>query len=172
MIKSLGGAKPEVHSGAFVHEAAVVMGDVVIGEGANVWPGTVLRGDIERITIGRGSSIQDGTIIHTDPGFPTVVGDLTAVGHGCIVHGCEVGRGSLVGMGAILLTGSTVGDGCIVAAGTLLPEGKSIPDGSVAMGIPAKVVRNAEDNDRERVRHTVEAYQELVKKHSAYNRTV
>lgn len=165
MIRELGGKRPKVHLKAFVHEAAVVIGDVVIKEGANVWPCAVLRGDVERITVKRGASIQDGAILHTDPGFPTVIGEGSTVAHGCIMHGCKIGRETLIAMGAMVLTGAEVGEGCVIGAGALVPEGKSIPSGTIAMGIPAKVVRNVETQDRERIRETADAYRNLMKKY-------
>lgn len=165
MIRQFGSVKPDVDPNAFVHEAAVVIGNVAIRSKANIWPGAVLRGDIERIEIGCGASIQDSTVVHTDPGFPTEVGDWTAVGHGCIVHGYRIGRDSLVGMGAIVLTGAEVGKNCIIGAGALVPEGRLIPSGSIAMGIPAKVVRKVEERDLERIKETVDAYQKLMERH-------
>ncbi|MEM2058280.1 MAG: gamma carbonic anhydrase family protein [Candidatus Methanomethylicaceae archaeon] len=163
MIQKVKGKEPVIHASAFVHEMAVVIGDVLIGEETNIWPFAVLRGDIERITIGRRVSIQDGSIIHTDPGFPTKVDDGCTVGHGCILHGCQVGRNTLVGMGAVILTGAKIGEGCIVGAGALVPEGKEIPSGSVAIGVPAKIVRTVEEKDLERIRKTSEAYIGLMK---------
>jgi len=152
-----------IHASAFVHEMASIIGDVLVKEEANIWPFAVLRGDIERITIGRRVSIQDGSVLHTDPGFPTLVDDGCTVGHGCILHGCQVGKNTLIGMGAIILTGAKIGEGCIVGAGALVPEGKEIPESSVVIGVPAKVVRAVEDRDRERIRRTSEAYLGLMK---------
>lgn len=163
MIRNLGDRKPSMHPGAFVHEAAVVIGDVIMEEGANVWPGAVLRGDVEKITIGRGVSIQDCTVVHSDPGFPVSIGDWTTVAHGCVIHGCKIGRQTLIAMGAIVLTGAEVGDSCALGAGALVPEGKIIPSGSIAMGMPAKVVRKVEEKDLVRVREANSAYQKLMK---------
>ena len=165
MIKVFDGKTPTVDDRSFVHETAVVIGDVVIEEGANIWPYTVLRGDIERITIRKNVSVQDHTIVHTDPGFPVEIGEGSTIGHGCIIHGCRVGRESLIAMGATLLTGSSVGDQCIIGAGALLPEGRSVPDCSIAHGIPAKVIRDADERDKERIRKTSEAYQRLMAKY-------
>jgi carbonic anhydrase/acetyltransferase-like protein (isoleucine patch superfamily) len=165
VIREFSGKKPTVHPKAFVHDASVVIGDVVIEEDVNVWPSAVLRGDIERITVKKGASIQDGAVLHTDLGFPTVIGEGSTVAHGCIIHGCKIGRETLIAIGAIVLTGSEVGEGCIVGAGALVPEGKSIPSGKIAMGIPAKVVRNVEEEDRKRIRETAEAYRKLMKKY-------
>jgi carbonic anhydrase/acetyltransferase-like protein (isoleucine patch superfamily) len=163
VIRNLGERKPSVHSGAFVHEAAVVIGDVRMEEGANVWPGAVLRGDVEKITIGRGASIQDCTVVHTDPGFPVSIGDWTTVAHGCVIHGCRVGKQTLIAMGAIVLTGAEVGDNCIFGVGALVPEGRVIPNRSIAMDMPAKVVRKVEEKDLVRIRETNGAYQKLMR---------
>lgn len=165
MISSIGGKKPKIHDGAFVHDAAMVIGDVVIEEGANIWPNAVIRGDIEQIRIGKGCSIQDGAIIHTDPGAPATIGDGTTVAHGCIIHGCKAGSRSLIGMGAIVLTGAEIGDECIIGAGAVVPEGKKIPSRSIAMGIPAKVIRDVNDSDIMRIKMTAAAYLELAKKY-------
>ncbi|MCX8181999.1 MAG: gamma carbonic anhydrase family protein [Candidatus Methanomethyliaceae archaeon] len=173
MIQKLKGKEPLIHASAFVHEMATVIGDVLIGEESNIWPFAVLRGDIERITIGRRVSIQDGAIIHTDPGFPTFVDDGCTVGHRCILHGCQVERNTLVGMGAIILTGAKIGEGCIIGAGALVPEGKEIPKGSVAIGVPAKVVRIVEERDMERIKRTSEAYISLMRDYNKnYKKTL
>lgn len=163
MIQIINGKKPSIHPSAFVHDMALVIGDVKIGEEANVWPFAVLRGDIERISIGKRVSIQDGSILHTDPNFPTIVEDGCTVAHGCILHGCKIGKGSLIAMGAIVLTGAEIGEGCIIGAGALVPEGKKIPSASVVMGVPAKVVRSIEEADLARIKRTSEAYVNLVK---------
>lgn len=165
MIRELQGIRPQIDLKAFVHEDAVVIGDVIIEEGANVWPCAVLRGDIERIIIKSGASIQDGAVLHTDKGYPTNVGKGTVIGHGCIIHGCRIGNNTLVGMGAIILTGAEIGDDCVIGAGALIPEGKTVPSGSVMMGLPAKNVRSIEERDKERIRETAGAYHELVRKY-------
>lgn len=165
MMREFCGKKPRVHGDAYVDEAALVIGDVVLEAGVNVWPGAVLRGDIERISVGKGTSIQDGAVIHTDPGYPVDIGDGCTIAHRCIIHGCKVGSGSLIAMGAILLTGAAVGERCIVGAGALLPEGKTIPNESVAMGMPAKVIRSINETDLSRMRETNEAYQRLMHAH-------
>ncbi|MDD1764804.1 MAG: gamma carbonic anhydrase family protein [Candidatus Methanomethyliaceae archaeon] len=157
MIRGLGDKRPLVHAKAFVHETAVVIGDVVIEEEVNVWPCAVIRGDIERITVKKGASVQDGAVLHTDPGFPTIIGERCTVAHGCIMHGCRIGKDTLIAMGAIVLTGAEVGEGCIIGAGAVVPEGKSIPSGTIAIGIPAKVLRSVEAHDKERIKKTAEA---------------
>jgi carbonic anhydrase/acetyltransferase-like protein (isoleucine patch superfamily) len=165
VLKEFCGRKPKVHPDAYVDEAALIIGEVVVEEGANIWPGVVLRGDIEPIHIGRGTSIQDCTVMHTDPGYPVEIGKECTIAHGCIIHGCRVGNGSLVAMGAIILTGAEVGEGCLIGAGALLPEGKVIPSGSVALGMPAKVVRPVANEDLARIRATNEAYQRLMRRY-------
>jgi carbonic anhydrase/acetyltransferase-like protein (isoleucine patch superfamily) len=165
MIKKLGNKKPLIHSKAFIHETATLIGDVIVEEGVNIWPHVVIRGDIERVTIKKLTSIQDGAILHTDPGFPTIIGERCIIAHGCIIHGCKIGNDTLVAMGAIVLTGVEIGKGCIIGAGAVVLEGTSIQSGTIAVGIPAKVFRTLKDQDRERVRKTIEAYQRLMKKY-------
>lgn len=125
----------------FIHETAVVVGDVQLAEDTSVWPTAVIRGDVERIVIGARSNVQDGAVIHADPGKPTVVGEDCVIGHRAIVHGSVLEHGVLVGMGAILLNGVHVGAGSIVGAGAVLTEGTQVPPGSLVLGVPGKVVR-------------------------------
>jgi carbonic anhydrase/acetyltransferase-like protein (isoleucine patch superfamily) len=117
------------------------MGNVELGENASVWFGSVVRGDTEVIHIGSGSNIQDGSVLHADVGKPLHVGDNVTVGHKVMLHGCTIGDGSLIGIGAIVLNGAKIGRGCIVGAGALVTEGKEFPDGSMVIGSPAKAVR-------------------------------
>jgi len=140
-IFELEGASPEVHESAFVAPSADLIGRVTVGAGASVWFGVVARGDVERIVIGAGSNVQDGAILHADPGFPCTLEENVTVGHRAIVHGATCKRGSLVGMGAIMLNGSSLGEGAVLGAGALLGEEKSVPAGMLAVGIPARVMR-------------------------------
>lgn len=126
---------------AWVADSAQVMGAVTLGENASVWFGAILRGDTERITIGRNSNVQDGSVIHCDHGFPTTLGDNVTVGHQVMLHGCTVGDGSLIGIGAVVLNGAKIGKHCLVGAAALVTEGKEFADGSMIIGSPAKVVR-------------------------------
>jgi carbonic anhydrase/acetyltransferase-like protein (isoleucine patch superfamily) len=137
----------KAHPSAWIAPSAVVVGDVHLGEDASVWFNAVLRGDTETITIGARSNIQDLTMIHTDPGFPTWIGTDVTVGHRAIIHGATVGNGSLVGMGAILLNGVEVGEQCLIAAGSVLTQGKIFPPRTLILGSPAKVVRELTDED-------------------------
>ena len=140
-LYSLDTLSPRVASTAWVADSAQVMGHVELGEDASVWFGVVIRGDTETIRIGRGSNIQDCSVLHADIGKPLTVGDNVTVGHKVMLHGCTIGDGSLIGIGAIVLNGAKIGKGCIVGAGALVTEGKEFPDGSMIIGSPAKAVR-------------------------------
>lgn len=141
MIFDLDGQQADIAADAYVAPSANIIGDVRLLPESSIWFGAVLRGDIETITIGRGSNIQDGTVCHTDPSNPCTVGDYVTVGHMAMLHGCSIGDGSLIGIGATLLNGSSVGKNCIVGAHSLITENKSFPDNMVIMGTPAKAVR-------------------------------
>jgi carbonic anhydrase/acetyltransferase-like protein (isoleucine patch superfamily) len=149
----------------FIHPRATVLGDVQLGDRVSIWPGAVVRGDTDRITIGRDSNVQDGAVIHVDHGVPTSIGERVAIGHGAVVHGATVEDDSLIAIGAIVLNGVRVGRGSIVAAGALCPEGMQIPPGSLAMGVPARVVRQTTAAERDRIQLTVESYLDLQARH-------
>jgi len=137
---------------------AAVIGNVIVGPQATIWFGSVLRGDNEAITLGPGSNVQDGCIFHTDPGFPLELGENVSVGHGAILHGCTVGAGSLIGMGATVLNGARIGRGCLIGARALVTEGKEIPDHSMVLGSPGKVVREIEPERVAELLRTAEGY--------------
>ncbi|KHK55815.1 hypothetical protein PI87_12460 [Ralstonia sp. A12] len=140
-IFQLGDQSPAIADSAFVAEGSTVIGRVTIGAGASVWPNAVLRGDNEPIFIGENSNVQEGAVLHTDPGFPLVVEDNVSVGHQAMLHGCTIGAGSLVGIQAVILNGSVVGKNCLVGAGALITEKKVFPDNVLIIGSPAKVAR-------------------------------
>jgi carbonic anhydrase/acetyltransferase-like protein (isoleucine patch superfamily) len=142
-IMSLDGIAPELPEDGdyFVAPGARLIGRVILRAGASVWFNAVLRGDNEPIEVGEGSNVQDGCVLHTDPGMKLTIGAGVTVGHNAILHGCDVGAGSLIGMGAVVLNGARIGRNCLIGANALVTEGKSIPDGSLVMGQPAKVVR-------------------------------
>ncbi len=140
-LYALDGVVPRVAAGAWIADSAQVMGNVELADDVSIWFGTVLRGDTEVIRIGRGSNIQDGSVLHADVGKPLEIGENVTVGHKVMLHGCNVGDGSLIGIGAIVLNGAKIGKGCIVGAGALVTEGKEFPDGSMIIGSPAKAVR-------------------------------
>ncbi|MDO8862013.1 gamma carbonic anhydrase family protein [Haliea sp. E1-2-M8] len=137
-----------VGSGQFIAPNAAVIGNVTLHERSSVWFSCVLRGDAERIEVGAGSNIQDGAVLHADPGFPTVVGSNVTVGHKAMLHGCTIGDGSLVGIGAIVLNGAKVGRNCLIGAGALVTEGMEIADGSMVLGAPAKVRRQFTEEEQ------------------------
>jgi carbonic anhydrase/acetyltransferase-like protein (isoleucine patch superfamily) len=132
---------PRLQAGAWVADSATVVGDVDLGEDASVWFGTILRGDSALITIGRRTNVQDGSVIHADEGVPATLGDDVSIGHLVMLHGCTIGDGSLIGIGAVVLNHARIGKGCLVGARSLVTEGKSFPDGSLIMGSPAVAVR-------------------------------
>lgn len=141
MKYSLDGVAPEIGEDVWIAPNAAVIGDVVLEDAVSIWFGAVLRGDTEMIWVGAGSNVQENCVLHTDKGFPLRIGANCTVGHGAILHGCTVGEGSLIGMGATVMNGARIGKGCIVAAGSLVVEGKDIPDGTMVMGRPAHVTR-------------------------------
>ena len=162
MIQPFEGVWPEIDETAFVHPKATVIGKVFIGPRATIWPGAVLRGDEGKIVIGADSNIQDGAVCHSTNGLSEVeVGERVTVGHNAILHGCKVGSDTLIGMGSIVLDRAIIGDGVLLGAGSLVPMGKRIPDGQLAMGNPAKVVREMKDMDRHYLDLGVKRYVEL-----------
>ncbi len=150
MIRSFRGTTPQIADSAYVDLGAHLIGKVIIGERSTVWPCATLRGDIEPITIGDESSIQEGTIIHTDAGFPATIGNRVTVGHAAVLHGCTIEDDSLIGIGAIILNGAKIGRGAVVAAGALVPEGMEVPAGTLVMGAPAKVRREVSEEEKAR----------------------
>ena len=151
MIYSLEQQVPAVHASCFVAPTAAVIGDVVLEEDASVWFGVTIRGDRERIVVGARSNVQDGAVLHADPGFPLVIGRDVTVGHLAMLHGCTVGDGSLIGINAVVLNGAVIGKGCLIAANALVTEGMQVPDGGVVMGSPGKVGRVLDDARREQL---------------------
>jgi carbonic anhydrase/acetyltransferase-like protein (isoleucine patch superfamily) len=142
----------------WVAENATVLGNVTLEEDASVWFNAVLRGDNEMIHIGARSNIQDGSVLHTDPGFPISIGADCTIGHMVMLHGCTIGAGSLIGIGAIVLNGAKIGPGCLIGAGALIAEGKEIPAGSVVFGSPGKVIRALTEADQARMRSGADHY--------------
>jgi len=151
---------PLVHPTVFIATGAIVVGDVTIGEDSSVWFNAVLRGDTDPIRIGRRTNIQDGCILHADPGFPCTIGDGVTVGHGAIVHGATVESDCLIGMRSVLMNGVTVGTGSIIGTGAVVTEGTQIPPGSLVLGLPAKVVRQVTSEELARIRAAAVRYVE------------
>lgn len=141
MIYALDGIAPQIGAGAWVAPDANLIGRVVLEAEASVWFGCTLRGDNEEIRVGAGSNVQENCVFHTDIGFPLIIGANCTIGHKAMLHGCVIGEGSLIGMGAVVLNGARIGRGCLIGAGALITEGKEIPDGALVMGAPGKIVR-------------------------------
>lgn len=158
---------PKVPDSAFVAPGAYLIGAITLGEQASVWYGAVLRGDTEPVSIGARTNVQDGCILHADPGFPAVVGEDCVVGHRAVVHGCEVGDGCLVGMGATILNGAKISEGSIVAAGALVSEGKEFPPRSLIVGVPARRVKEVTGEQAKEIARGAETYVERAAGHRA-----
>jgi carbonic anhydrase/acetyltransferase-like protein (isoleucine patch superfamily) len=144
-IYALDGHRPEIAEDTWVAPDANLIGKVVLEDGASVWFGVTLRGDNEVIHIGAGTNVQENTVMHTDMGYPLVIGAGCTIGHKAMLHGCTIGENSLIGMGATVLNGARIGRNCLIGAGALITEGKEIPDGSLVMGAPGKVIRSLDE---------------------------
>jgi carbonic anhydrase/acetyltransferase-like protein (isoleucine patch superfamily) len=153
---------PTIDDDAFVAPTAVVVGGVTMGPRSSIWYGAVARADAETIEIGERSNVQDGSTLHSDPGFPLVIGAGVTVGHRVILHGARIDDDVLVGMGSVVMNGAHIGSGSIIAAGAVVTQGKQIPPNSVVAGIPAKVVRQATDDDMAHIRGNAAAYYERL----------
>jgi len=171
MIRSFSGRSPRIHPKAFVHDSAEVIGKVFLGESASVFPGCVLRGDIDEIRIGARSNIQDLTVIHTRNGKPTIVGRGVTVGHRAILHGCRLGDHVLVGMGAIIME-ATVGARTLIGAGAVILAGAKIPSGVLVLGSPGKVVRKLRPEELRMLGESERMYVALANKHKTASRVV
>lgn len=156
---------PQLADDCWIADNAHVSGDVEIGSQSSIWFGASMRGDTDKIRIGNQTNIQDLCCLHGDPGFPCIIGDRVTVGHAAIVHGATVQSDCLIGIGAIILNGATISSGSIVAAGALVPEGKLIPPNSLVMGMPAKVIRETTDQDREKITRGTEHYVALSREY-------
>ncbi|MEP7057744.1 MAG: gamma carbonic anhydrase family protein [Caldimonas sp.] len=157
-IYRLDDQSPRLAASAWVADSAQVMGNVELLDDASVWFGAMLRGDNEMLSIGRRSNVQDGSVIHSDPGFPATLGDDVTIGHQVMLHGCTIGDGSLIGIQSVVLNGARIGRHCLVGAGALVTEGKEFPDGSLIVGRPAKVVRQLTDEQIAGLKRTAAHY--------------
>lgn len=156
----LGDLTPTVDDSAYIAPGATVIGNVRLKACASVWPGAVLRGDNDPITVGEASNIQENAVLHTDAGAPLTLGDYVTVGHQAMLHGCTIGDGSLIGIQAVVLNHAVIGKECLVGAGAIVTEGKTFPDRSLILGAPARVVRQLTDDDVARMRTGAESYAE------------
>jgi len=157
-IYQLDDLKPVIHGTAWVADSAQVMGNVTLEEDCSVWFGVVIRGDTETITVGKGSNIQDNSVLHADHGMPLAIGDRVTVGHQVMLHGCTIGDGSLIGIQAVVLNGAKIGKNCLVGAGALVTEGKEFPDGCMILGSPAKAVRQLSPEQIEGLKMSAQHY--------------
>ena len=146
-LYALSGVQPDVDPSAYVADFASVIGNVALGENVSVWSGAVIRGDNERIALANGVNVQEGAVLHTDPGFPMQIGAGVSIGHQAMLHGCTIGEGSLIGIQAVILNGAKIGKNCLIGAGALITERKEFPDNCLIVGVPAKVVRTLSEDD-------------------------
>jgi len=158
---------PEVDDSCYVAQDSTIIGDVELKEGVSVWPQAVLRGDQNSILVKEGANIQDLVMVHVDYENNTVIGKDVTIGHGAVIHGCEIGDETIVGMNASVLSGAKVGKGCIIGANALVPPGKEIPDYSMAVGVPADIVKEGDENLRERAKENAQHYHELRDEHKS-----
>lgn len=167
MIYTLGEYTPELppEGDYFVADNATVIGKVALRREASIWFASVLRGDREWITVGERSNVQDGSVLHTDPGYPLTIGDGVTVGHQAMLHGCRVGDNSLIGIQAVVLNGATIGRNCLIGAKALVPENTEIPDNSLVLGSPGRVKRTLSDDEAAALSHGSEAYVENFKRY-------
>jgi len=162
-IYQLGEHIPVIDASAYVADSANVIGKATIGANASIWFDVTIRGDNERITVGDNSNVQEGCILHTDPGYPLTIGNNVTVGHQAMLHGCTIGEGALIGIQAVILNGAKIGKNCLVGAGALITEGKEFPDNSLIIGSPAKAVRTLSDEDVARLHGNTSNYVERGK---------
>lgn len=166
MIYALDDLVPELpDTPVFIADSADVIGEVRIGRDASVWFGVVLRGDIALIELGEGANVQDNAVVHADPDRPCRIGRRATVGHSAMLHGCDIGEETLIGIKAVVLTGAKIGRRCLIGANSLVPEGMEIPDGSVVMGSPAKIVRTLDENHQRMLVMSADAYIEKSKRY-------
>lgn len=158
MIYDLGDRRVELGKDVFIAPNATLIGAVSLAREASIWFNVVMRGDNDQISIGEGSNIQDGSVLHVDPGFPLSVGRQVTVGHKVILHGCSIGDVSLIGMNAVILNGARIGQGCLIGANTLIREGMEVPDGSLVLGSPGKVVRSLDATARQKLIESARSY--------------
>jgi carbonic anhydrase/acetyltransferase-like protein (isoleucine patch superfamily) len=166
-IYALGNLAPNIHPQTWIAPNASVIGQVQLEKNVSIWWGCTLRGDIDLLYVGENTNVQDGSVLHTDPGLQVTVGRDVTIGHGVILHGCTVGDGCLIGMGATLLDRSVIGKQCLIGANTLIPEGKSIPDRSLVVGAPGRIVRQLSDEEVNEIAYGTSEY---VKNWQRYQR--
>ncbi|TYB30700.1 MAG: gamma carbonic anhydrase family protein [Candidatus Mcinerneyibacterium aminivorans] len=162
MIESYKNHNPEIEDNVYIHENSSIIGRVKISRKVSIWPGVVIRGDVNRIEIKEMSNIQDNTVVHVAGKHPTIIGKYVTIGHLAVIHACKIGNNTLIGMGATILDGAKIGDNCIIGANSLVTKNKKIPDNSLVMGAPAKVVRKLNQNEINGLADHAEHYWELA----------
>ena len=167
LLRSVNGKLPVIDGDAWLAPTSALIGDVYVAAEASIWYGAVLRGDRDRIEIGHGSNIQDGVVVHGDPGRPTIVGQYVSVGHRAVLHGCTIGDNSLIGMSATILNGAEIGAQSLVAAGAVVLEGTIVPPRSLVAGVPAKVRRELTEDEISGLRANADRYLEITAQHAA-----
>ncbi|MCR1950689.1 MULTISPECIES: gamma carbonic anhydrase family protein [unclassified Clostridium] len=165
MIKEFNGIKPVIDKTCYISESVDIIGEVVIEKNVNIWFGTRLRGDMNKIYIGENTNIQENSVVHVDFDYETIIGKNVTVGHGAIIHGCTISENVLVGMGSIILNGAKIGKNTIIGAGSLVPQGKEYEDGVLILGSPAKVIRKLTEDEIENIKKSANNYVELSKKY-------
>ena len=161
-VRSVPGHTPRIHPGAWVDPAALVIGDVELADGVSIWPFTVVRGDEGKyIRIGRNTNVQDGSVVHVTPELPCIIGEGVTIGHRCVVHACTIGNNVRIGIGAVVLTGAVIGDNAQVGAGAVVAPNKVVPAGTLVMGVPAKPVRQMNEDELDDIRRNAREYLEL-----------
>lgn len=165
MIHQFDGQIPNIHKNTFIASSSDVIGNVSIGEHSSIWFGAVLRGDMNSMSIGSFTNVQDNCTVHNDDDFPTTIGDYVTIGHNSIVHGCTIANNTLIGMGSTILNGAKIGEYTIIGAGSLVTQGKKIPSGVLCMGIPAKVIRQLTQEEKQSLKESAEHYAELSLKY-------
>ena len=165
MIKEYKGIKPKIDKSAFIAESVDIIGQVNIGKNSNIWYKAVIRADDNYITIGENTNIQDLSVVHISEKHSTIIGDNVTIGHKSIIHGCEIGNNTLIGMGSIVLDGAKIGEFTLIGAGSLVPPGKEIPSGVLAMGSPVKVIRELSEQEKDNITKSALKYVELANNH-------
>jgi carbonic anhydrase/acetyltransferase-like protein (isoleucine patch superfamily) len=166
MIRTVNGHTPDLGPDVWIADTATVIGRVRLGTRAGIWYGAVVRADLEAVTVGDETNIQDGCVLHADPGFPLVIGSGVSVGHNAVLHGCTIGDDVLIGMGATVLNGARIGAGSLIAANALIGAGADIPPGSLVAGIPGKVRRELTDHERANIKQNAHTYLGLKELHA------
>ena len=167
MIHKLGQKTPVIDKDAFIEESAHVIGDTVIEKDCSVWFGAVIRADFDKITIGKNSNVQDNCTLHSDEGFPIHIGENVTIGHNAVIHGCKINDNTIIGMNATVLNGAVIGKNCIIGAGAVVKEKAEIPDNSLVVGIPAKVIKELDEEAIKHLKNNADEYRELAKIYQA-----